>query len=477
MLRHAFSYLIAHGLPALLGFAAIIIFTHMLSPEDYGFYVVGMSLAGIVSAVLFAWIRLSILRYQSEGEGADIRLTALVGYGLSVALSPIVLIGLLLTTGSPLDQLLLATMVAVALGLFEFGQNVLNARQLSGAYMRAAILRAVLTLAISLALVHLGMGGTGLLVGIGSAYLATALFSSPGIWRAPVRGFESDVFLRMLAFGAPMAISGMVFSLHAALDRLIVVYFLGEGAAGVYGASADLVRQIILFPAMAVGAAMAPMVIRSLAEGGAERADRQLKLSAEMLLAVVLPATIGLALVAPSFSALMLGPEFRDVAAYLIPVLSFAWLFQAMTQQYVHISFHLAKTSRFLLMQGTALLCINLVLTVILVPAYGLSGAAWALAIAEAMGVVVGFLLARRAHPLPVPTGRIARVLAASAAMAAPTYLVMRLVDDPVLSLALSVATGVASYALAAVALDVVGARGLLLERLRPSVGQARGAT
>lgn len=474
MLRHAFTYLIAHGLPAVLGFAAIIIFTRILSPEDYGLYVVGMSLAGIVNAILFAWIRLSILRYQSEGEAVDIRLSALAGYGLSAALSPVVVIALLVTTSRPLGELLLATAVALTLGLFEFGQYVLNARQMSRAYMRASILRAVLTLTISLTLVHLGMGGVGLLVGIGSAYLAASLVSSPEIWRAPVRRFESGMFMQMLAFGAPMAISGAVFSLHGALDRLIVVHFLGEGAAGVYGASADLVRQIILFPAMAVGAAMTPAVIRSLAEGGTERADRQLNLSAEMLLAVVMPAAIGLALVAPAFSVLMLGPEFRDVAARLIPILSLAWLFQAMTQQYVHVSFHLAKASRFLLVQGAILLAVNLVLTIVLVPSHGLSGAAWALLLSEAVGMAAGFVLARNAHPLPLPKGAVLRALAASAVMAAPTWLAMKMLSDPFLCVVVAVATGIVSYAVAAVAFDLMGLRALLLEKLRLFHGQAK---
>lgn len=476
MILHALSYLVAHGLPAMLGFAGIIIFTRILSPEEYGLYVVGMSLAGIINAILFAWLRLSILRYQSEGDEADIRLASLVGYGVSVALSPVVLIALLFATGSPLPQLLLAAMVALALGLFEFGQNVLNARQLSGPYMKASILRAVLTLAISLALVHFGMGGNGLLLGIAGAYVATALVFSPVIWRAPVLGFEPAAFVKMLAFGAPMAVSGMVFSLHGALDRLIIDYFLGEGATGVYGASADLVRQIILFPAMAIGAAMVPMVIRSLAEGGREQADRQLNLSIEMLLTVVLPAVIGLALVAPAFSLLMLGSEFRDMAAHLIPILSFAWLFQAVTQQYVHVSFHLAKTSGFLLMQGTVLLAVNLVLTVLLVPAWGLTGAAWALVFSEAAGVVVGFLLARRAHPLPLPAGPVVRVLAACAAMAAPTWLATTLVSDPVLSLSLAIPAGILSYGLAAVALNVMGLRGHLLHRLRLLGGRAKRA-
>ncbi len=470
MLRQASSYMVAHGVSAVLGFSAIIIFTRLLSPEQYGIYVVGMSVAGIVNAVLFDWVRLSVLRYQSEGEGADIRLTAFASYGVSAALSPLVVVILMLVTGGSWPDLALAALVALALGLFDFGQEILKARLEPGAYMRAAITRAVLTLGTSLVLVQAGLGGVGLLLGLTTAYLATGLIFSPRIWRGPIRGFDLADFRNIAAFGVPMALSGAIFAVHAALDRLIVVHLLGEGAAGVYGASADLVRQIILFPAVAVGSAMVPVIIRSLAEGGAQRADKQFVTSAEMLMAAVLPAVVGLAIVAAPFSMLILGPEFRDTAAVLIPVLAFAWLFQAITHQYVQVSFHLAKTPKLFLMQGIVLLLVNVAATLMLVPRFGIVGAAWALVIAELAGVAVGIMLARRAHPLPLPLGRLLRVMAATAMMAAPTLLVARM-DwlDPFLTLAAAVVTGMVTYALAAVVFDILGLRRLVLAQLRPA--------
>ena len=470
MLRQTSSYMIAHGVSALLGFSAIVIFTRLLSPEQYGIYVFGMSVASIANAVLFDWVRLAILRYQSEGGGTDIRITAFAGYALSASLSPIIVLVLVVATGADWPDLALATLLALALGLFEFGQEILKARQEPGAYMRAAITRAVVTLCTSFVLVQLGFGGIGMLLGLSTAYLACGMIFAPRIWRRPVRGFDRVDFRRAAAFGVPIAISGAVFAVHAALDRLIVIQLLGEGAAGVYGASADLVRQIILFPAIAVGSAVVPMIIRSLAEGGTARANGQLAASIELLVAVVLPAVAGLAIVAAPFSAVVLGPEFRDATAQLIPILAFAWLLHAITDQYVQVSFHLAKAPRFVLMQGTVLLCVNVSVTLMLVPRIGLVGAAWALVIAELAGVVAGFLFARRAHPLPLPIGPLMRVVAATAMMAAPTLLVTRMDwPDPFLALIAAVVTGIASYALAAILLDVMGVRGKILAQLRPA--------
>ncbi len=336
--------------------------------------------------------------------------------------------------------------------------------------MRATVIRAFTAIGISFALVHAGWGGIGLVAGVVGGYLIAAVLFSPRIWQGPRKRFDRTTFRTMLGFGIPMAMSGGVFAFHSALDRLLVAYLLGDAAAGVYGAAADLVRQIILFPAMSVASAIVPLAIRSLAEDGVEAADAHLTRSGELLLAVVMPAVVGLAIVAPHFAALILGPEFRDTAATLIPILVFAWLFQSISQQFVQVSFHLAKKPSLMVAHGTAILVVNVIAMALLVPRFGLVGAAWSLVIAEAAGVVAGYLLSRKAHPLPLAWRPVIRVVAAVALMAVPTALLDRaLPDGGLLTFAVTVATGILAYGLAAFALDLAGIRTALTERLRPA--------
>ena len=85
LLRHASHYLSASIVSAALGLVSVVVFTRALSDTEYGVYVIGTSTAGILSAILFAWIRLSVLRFQSEGKSVDVRATALFGYALPEA--------------------------------------------------------------------------------------------------------------------------------------------------------------------------------------------------------------------------------------------------------------------------------------------------------------------------------------------------------------------------------------------------------
>jgi O-antigen/teichoic acid export membrane protein len=258
----------------------------------------------------------------------------------------------------------------------------------------------------------------------------------------------------------PIALSGCVYSLHAALDRLIVAGILGEGAAGQYGAAADLVRQIILVPATSVASAALPLAVAAFAQGGIAAARPHLERSAELLFAVLLPATIGLALISPGLANFILGPEFRASAATVMPILCFAWLFQAISQSFVHTSFHLAQRPVLLVCHGAATLVINILATVILVSRFGFLGAAIALVISEAFGAVLGLVLTRFACPLPLVPMKLLRIAFATAAMA----FLLRFLEERwglsgMLAVTLKVGAGVAIYAGLVVLLDIAGMR------------------
>lgn len=467
LFRQTSIYMVAHGLSAVLGFLSVVLFTRLLSPAEYGAYVVAFSVAGIYTSLAFTWVRLSILRFESEADG-DVRLTALAAYGLSILALPVLLLATVVLVGMPFERAAAAVVLAAALGFFDLGQEILRARQLTGSYMIATLFRAITAILVSLGLVHLGYGGISLVIGMSAGYLAGSLARARITWAGPRRPFDRAIFRQIVRFGIPMTLSGAVFALHAALDRLLVAHLLGDAAAGVYGVSADLVRQIISLPALAIGSAVAPAAIRLLTEEGPRAADLHLSRSGELLLATILPAVVGLAIVAPHLAALVLGPQFRDSAIELMPILVFACLFQAISQQFVHVSFHLAKKPVLLFLHGCVALSVNVVGMFLLVPAYGLKGAAMSLVLAEAATVAAGYLLSRAAHPLPFRVGPVLRIMAAVAVMAAPTVLLDHIIpDDAPLGLILEMAVGVLFYAGAVLALDICGLRRLLIERLR----------
>jgi len=146
--RHFSIYLAAYILPAAVGFFAITTYTRLLSPAEYGVYVVGLSIAGILGAIFFAWIRLSVSRYQAMSSEVDFRGSAMVAFALTVTV---------LCSAAPLTflfhrdvsfELLLASMfVAIAANAVDIGQEFERAKLRPYRFAAIAIVRSVLPLA------------------------------------------------------------------------------------------------------------------------------------------------------------------------------------------------------------------------------------------------------------------------------------------------------------------------------------------
>src|SRR3982750_3883181 len=63
VLSHAAIYLVARGLPGIVAFCAIPLFTRLLDPASYGRYALVIATVGMLNALLFQWLRLSLSRY------------------------------------------------------------------------------------------------------------------------------------------------------------------------------------------------------------------------------------------------------------------------------------------------------------------------------------------------------------------------------------------------------------------------------
>jgi O-antigen/teichoic acid export membrane protein len=467
MLRQTFQYSIASVVSAVVGLLSAVCFTRLITPEGYGIYVVGLSTAGVVSAVLFTWVRVSTLRFQSEGGSVDLRKTGLAAYLIAVLASPLALALATLLSKAPVERSLAATGFALGLGFFELGQEFLRSRLQSFNYMMASITRACLMFVLGLAAACWGGGGLELLIMTSLAYFITTLLFAPIIWRGPLAPVNLEALKDFARFGVPMTVSGLVFALHSALDRLLVFHFMGDAAAGQYGASADLVRQIILLPAASIASASVPLAFRAYANDGEDAARGHMETSLEILLAAIVPAVVGFAMTSNFVAGIVLGSDYRQTAYEILPILVFAWLFQSLTQYFVHVSFHLAKKPGLITLQGVGMLAMNLVVMPLMIIRFGLIGAAVALVITEVFGTSLGWFLARRAFALPFNGWHVTRIGLATAAMALVLAGLKLILPGGLPSFCILVAAGSATYLAAAAALDIAGIRKPLLARLR----------
>jgi O-antigen/teichoic acid export membrane protein len=472
MLNRYFSiYLAAHLLPAAIGFFAITAYTRLLTPAEYGVYVVGISIAGILGAVFFAWIRLSVSRYQAASPDMDFRGTAIAAFGLTVlALCSIGPLAVLFHRGVSADLLAVSIFVAIAVNAVEIGQEFQRANLRPYRFAAIAIVRSISGLVFGLLAIEWGWGGLGLIAAFGLGSLVGALMNAA--WNSGrIARWQPTQLMRFARYGLPLSIGGLSGALYSTSDRLIVAYLLGDEAAGLFGVAADLPRQFLVMLASSVAAATFPIVFRTLTEKGTTATRERLNESIELLLAIVLPVVVWLALAADQVAGTLVGAGFRASVSFLLPVLAIARLFGVANQFYCQISFQLSERPFLSVAQSCFTLLLSIALMFPLVGSYGLFGAALATLITEGVGLLVAIYLTRDAFRLPFDMNRLAGVAASVVIMGGAVFMTRVEVNGTGLFSLLTVSlVGGVAYVGAAWLFNVARIRTLSMKFLRPEI-------
>jgi O-antigen/teichoic acid export membrane protein len=476
--RHVLIYLFAHAVPAVIGFAGLIAYTHLVSPAQYGIYVVGQSAAAVISMALFGWIRLSVSRYQAEDAAVDVRGAVLIGYGVTVATAITGTLLIFYSGASWVDQgqILTILFTAVCLSAFELSQEFRRATFEPKMFTVVSIIRSILGLALGMAAVLVGWGGRGLLLALGlSCLLGTVLFAAR-TWFQPIGPGQLVLMRRFVQYGMPLALSGIIFAVYAAIDRLAVAYLIGQEAAGQYGVASDLSRQMIGILAASVGAAVSPIAFRTMTTRGAGATSEHMVDSFELLLIIIGPVTVWLAICGPNFANVVMGRQFATSVSVLLPILACARFFGAISNYYVHVSFQLAERTSLQLVNAVFMLCLYLALMVLFARLWGLPGAAAAALVSELCGLLFGLWLTQKSFRFDPALHRSAQIAAALGSMALASYGAMHVSHSPLEALTYATIAGGLVYLTALLLFDIAEIRGLIATWLWPilTVGFSR---
>jgi O-antigen/teichoic acid export membrane protein len=407
----------ANILSALLGLLSVSVFTRLFSPHDYGIYLLGVGLASTVSVFLVGWFRNLILSGHARNDATDVRGLVISGY-LVCCLSAPVAYGLGRLVGLDATAALAAVVLSVAIGLFELTQDLVRARLMALTVMRATLVRAACVLCLGAVVAFLNPAGYLLLLSSTLAYLFAVLVQSRAAWRGTVIKFDGVGLLAVARRGLPLTLSLTLLAISSVTDRFVIANLVGAAEAGRYVAGLDLVRQTLMIPAMSVAAAFFPLAVQIHASQGSAATRSHLAECVELLLSVTLPACLGFAIISPHVANVVLGADFREVAAQTMPIVAIAVIFQVLTQQYLHASFLLSGRNSLYLINTGSIIVANVILSCVLVTDYGAIGAAWARLGADAIGFVCALILSRWAFPVPIPLGRLALTMIAGLLMA-----------------------------------------------------------
>jgi O-antigen/teichoic acid export membrane protein len=407
----------ANILSAVLGLLSVFVFTRLFSPHDYGTYLLGVGFASVISVFLAGWFRNLILNGHARNDGTDVRGLVISGYLICCLAAPIAY-GLGRMVGLDASAALAAVVLAVAIGLYELTQDLVRARLMALTVMKATLVRAASVLGLGVVIALVSPAGFLLLLSSALAYVLAVLVQSRAAWRGTVVAFDGAGLAAVARQGLPLTLSLTLLAVSSVTDRFMIANLVGAADAGRYVAGLDLVRQTLMMPAMSAAAAFFPLAVQIHAKQGNAALRSHLAECVELLLSITLPACLGFAVISSHVANVVLGADFREVAAQAMPIVAVAVIFQVLTQQYLHASFLLSGRNSLYLINTASIIVANVILSYILVSSHGTAGAAWARLGADVIGFVCALILSRWAFPVPMPLGRLALTMIAGLVMA-----------------------------------------------------------
>jgi O-antigen/teichoic acid export membrane protein len=459
-------YIAGRVLPSAVAFVTAVLLTWELSPDAYGDYGLCMAVVVLGNNALFDWLALGVLRwFQTHGRDAVFISTVLSLFG-AVCAGSAVLLGLATALGLAGDHAREAWLVLA--GLWAYAWFELASRFQIGLfrpwrYLTMNVARSTGILAGSVALARLTHAAVPVLAASFFAMaLSGCLFAADGTlpWRPT---FDRKLARDLAAYGGPMGVTMMLYGLTTSANRLLLGALSTSAAVGAFTIGFTLVQTPLTILSAGIGAASYSAAVRAAESEGPAAARAQLCRNYATLLALLLPAGIALALLAPGIAALAVNPHYQEAVTVTAPWLAASSVLMGMRATYVDTAFQLGKRPWLLVQVMATSAAANILLGVALIPRFSTLGACIAMCLASGLALAHAVLLAPRAYPLPFPRRETAAVVLATAAMAAG--LAVARSWPGLAGLVGAIAFASFLYASAAVLLNVLGLRAVVRER------------
>ncbi len=405
LLKNSLIYTLARGLPGIANFVALAVFTRLLSPDEYGVYALTVAAVTMVQTIGFQWLGLGILRFLPAHKSRVEFQSQIVFLFVVLAAVAIVWggIGAYAVQSSGLAGIvLLAIVLLVVQAWFELCLATASADIQPITYGWLSAWRSLGFLVLGAILVLLDLGEKAPVLGLISGMFLANLFVGRSLWRnlhwaVPGRD-ELDSLVR---YSLPLAMNFALAWVISSSDRFIVGWLLGSADTGLYAAGYDLAFQPITVVLFIINLTALPLAIRVLDTQGAEAASIQMSVNGRLFVGVALSAAVSIIFLASNIGETIVGVEFQETATSLIPWVAAAACLAGLKSYYFDTAFHLSKKTSSLVWISLLLAVVNALANFLLIPQFGVLGAAYATLLAYGIGLILSLIVGRRLFLMP----------------------------------------------------------------------------
>lgn len=287
----------------------------------------------------------------------------------------------------------------------QFPLLILRALERSKRYATITVIRFMATVALNVYFVLLLRKGVeGVLLSNVLASFIIFLILLPLTFRYVKRSFSFSLLKKMMDFGLPLVPAVLCVLAIDLSDRYILEYFAGLEQVGIYSLGYRLGMIMTLFVS-AFRIAWPPFLLT------VAKQDNAKEIYARVLTYFLLTGALvflGVTLYLKIILHLFVGEEYWE-AAPVVPLILLSYLFYGTYVNFIVGMYIKKKTKPIPYVTGFAAL-INIILNFILIPRFGMMGAAWATLCAYISMALALFVLNKRVYPIEYEQLRIIKI-------------------------------------------------------------------
>ncbi len=385
-MKHIFKDMLKYApskIFGLLGNALIVpIYTHLLSPSQYGIYAISLAVLSFLCILFSDWIGLAGLRFFRQNQLCD-RIPKYLSTLVMILVSNLCVMYLLcfifknkfyeyFNIPPKIFMFLLILIIPVAIRALLF--QVLRAQIKPGAFTVSTIINQILTIGIAvLILKFFNLGAASILIAMA---VSITIIDIILIFQTNILGFLRSELpnLKMLKsifiYGIPIAVAAISLWVINQSNKFITTHYHGLSDAGLVGAAYNMTFPILMTLFAIITIAAYPRII-NLFEDKIDVRPVISKLTGYYML-ISLPVVTIMSLYAQDIINIFASRSYGN-AAVLLPYFAFSAFFLSFTD-YTTYQYHLANKTYILTTLKVISAVIGLVLNILLIKNYGLIG-------------------------------------------------------------------------------------------------------
>jgi len=391
-IAHLRNYASAGFVVALAGLITFPLLTRSLTVAEYG--ILGLATSGLTFFIavgklgaqhavirFFSQIKNRNLGYSLQQMNSTVFtlffslavLTSIIWLGLGYAVFP-----------SVIDHDHTPTLLTAAAGVIFFrmlGSGVLNflrAQQRSGVVASAMLIMRCLYVAWVVAFITLtSVSPHHVLIAMILAELVGLVFLMRQYWPSfhfSVNDISSPLAKAMLAYGLPLMMLESLGLILRLSDRFLIGALLDEDTLGMYSASYNFTAYLDLIILASLAQAIKPMYMEMWESSGSKQTRAFLSRGLQLFLIIGIPFVAIFSLVGPHLLNFLASPKYAP-GTVVIPFVALSYLLEGSTH-FLAAGLYIKKNTKGLMVWGAIAAVINIALNLIVIPKYGIVGAA-----------------------------------------------------------------------------------------------------